>query len=175
MHTGVLENVLLCALCGLLFRIRGGGIVNLGSTTAARLVAWAIPFSLILSYATGNLNNWNFLYLIPAVFLGIVWRWGEIYDIGTRDGKKGADMQYFTWRGNTLFGCGVIQWIYYFHSPEVAIWMAFAAMGLCLSLPYYLAWHVLPRFSRIGTTEVAEFMAGAFIFAGFWCINEIIL
>jgi len=146
------------ALLGSLsFAVRGGSIpgwLKLPSTFAGRFQYAALQGG-IYWYYTGD---WRLcLAAIPATYIGITPGWGEIFDIGTREGPVREEAFYMAWRG--LFLVWPVSIILMFISPPLSAILVHLA-GMSIGLWYWAARHSLLRRVFRNNTLTAELVTG---------------
>jgi hypothetical protein len=165
----VLMGVLFALWGAVLWRFRGGGFVYVGSTQLVRAVC-GVGLAAPLAW----LHGWDWLWLAPAIFFGLVLvGWGDFMDMATNLKPKSEELvsPLVRWLGPgtllhdvvgmTLTGMVMVS------LPAIAVgcaggtWALPLLAGLGLAPAYLLGWRVSSRYP----TEVAEAVFGAW-FAG---------
>lgn len=138
------------------FRIRGG-LIPLGSSTAARLV-----FALAMTYPV--IYDWRLAALAPAWYLGSVLAWYKSIDMGRIEGTWLWDASKISLRGITwtILPVGV----FYFFGYEA--WSLVLAGFLC-PLAYELGWRIPSKIKGLRQgPELSEVIFGSFLGLGMW-------
>jgi hypothetical protein len=158
-------------LGGLAFRIRGGGLVNLGSTFLSRLV-WCVASALLVMFLY---NDWFLaLRVIPELFLGLaICGWGSYMDLGRmplkdnerlkkivawlagkfQDGSKEYDAIGLALRGLLV---PLFAGIDIFLTQGNSFWLF---TGVAMPLFYAIGWKVFKK----KPTEAGEYMYGTYL------------
>jgi hypothetical protein len=163
----MIAGALYVALGALAWRVRGGGLVPLGSTHAARAVAGV---ALAAPLAWWCADAW-LLLLAPAVWLGLVLvGWGDWMDM--RPGRANelvAPLVSWLRPGITQDVAGMSLTGLVLVAPPAIVLVALGHAGWLLVGPalalgpiYYAGWRISP----VHGTETAEWLAGAAIAAG---------
>lgn len=156
-------------LNAIIWRFRGGGFFETGSTQLVRLIAGialSIPIVLLL-------NSWLYLWIIPAIFFGLVLAsWGDFFDMGTNENPKSNELvsPLIKWLdpasvkhdvvGMSLTGVVMVSpMILFFMLTGISIWYILVS-GMLMGFVYLIAWKIFGHPSAIG---YAEYTMGALL------------
>lgn len=156
-------------ICGVAYRVRGGWI-DVGSTTLGRII-YASAYVMACYLINMDLSWWALL-LLPLMWLGLTPGWGQVFDIGTRDGDVSEDTYLMAGRGMIMFAMPAIVFSLALDN-NMAFW--YTLSGLAVGAFYYASWHLIPRFQVgkfiDGPTSLAEILTGAYAPLMFWILN----
>lgn len=155
-------------LGGLVFRIRGGGLINLKSTTLSRL-GWCITTAILVMFVY---EDW-FLALrtVPELFLGLaICGWGSYMDLGRMPLPDNESIKKIVaWLGRNLkdgseaydtLGLAFRGWLVpLFAGIDIAITQGnylWLFTGAAMPFFYHLGWAAFKK----KPTEAAEYMYG---------------